>query len=212
MKTRSFVAIGTLALSAVAGISSADIINNESQMAPGSTLMTFEDMPVASLGADPIRIGNITFSSTSGLSIASIAGYAADGTVVNNKTLQPVSSPLVGPPSHYVPLTMTFDNAVAEVGFGWFDPNFEGNKIEAYDGNGNLLETGYVALGPIGGYGAAFIGVRREANDIKSVRIINPSIDDVYSIDNIRTNTIPTPGVAGMMAAGGLVALRRKRK
>ncbi len=212
MKTRSFVAIGTFAIAAVSAVSSADIINNESQMAPGSTLMTFEDMPVASLGAGPVRIGNITFSSNGGLSIASISGYAADGTVVNNKTLQPVSSPLVGPPSHYVPLTMTFDNAVAEVGFGWFDPNFEGNKIEAYDGSGNLLETGYVALGPIGGYGAAFIGVRREANDIKSVRIINPSIDDVYSIDNIRTTTIPTPGVAGMMAAGGLVALRRKRK
>lgn len=212
MKTRSFVAIGALALSAVAGISSADIINNESQMTIGSSLMTFEDMPVGTLGAGPVRIGNITFSSTGGLSIASIAGYAADGTVVNNRTLQPVSSPLVGPPNHYVPLTMTFDNAVAEVGFGWFDPNFEGNKIEAYDGNGNLLETGYVALGPIGGVGAAFIGVRRETNDIKSVRIINPSIDDVYSIDNIRTSTIPTPGVAGSLAAGGLLALRRKRK
>jgi hypothetical protein len=167
---------------------------------------------VASLGAGPVRIGNITFFSTGGLSIASISGYAADGSVVNNKTLQPVASPLVGPPNLYVPLTMTFDNPVSEVGFGWFDPNFEGNKIEAFDINGNLLETGYVALGPIGGYGAAFIGVKRDSNDIKSVRVINPSVDDVYSIDNIRTNTIPTPGAAGVLAAGGLVALRRKRK
>lgn len=212
MKTRSFVAIGALALSSVAAVSSADIITNENQMSVGSNLMTFEDMPVGTLGAGPVHIGNITFSSNGGLSISTISGYAADGSVVHNKTLQPVLSPLVGPPSHYGPMVMTFDNAVAEVGFGWFDPNFEGNKIEAYDGSGTLLEVGYVALGPIGGSQAAFIGVRRNANDIKSVRIINPSIDDVYSIDNIRTNTIPTPGAAGALAAGGLMALRRKRK
>ncbi len=212
MKTRNFVAIGTLALSAVAAVSSADIITNENQMSTGSSLMTFEDMPVGTLGAGPVRIGNITFSSTGGLSISSIAGYAADGTEVHNKTLQAVTSPLVGPPNQYVPMTLTFDNAVAEVGLGWFDPNFEGNKLEAYDGNGNLLETGYVALGPIGGMEAAFIGVRRNTNDIKSVRVINPSVNDVYSIDNVRTNTIPTPGAAGALAAGGLVALRRKRK
>jgi hypothetical protein len=212
MKTRSFVAIGTLALSAIAGLAQADIINHEDQMSTGASLMTFEDMPVGTLGAGPVRIGNITFSSAGGLSIASIAGYAADGTVVNNRTLQPVSSPLVGPPSHYVPLTMTFDNAVAEVGFGWFDPNFEGNKIEAYDASGNLLEVGYVALSPVGGFGAAFIGVRRETNEIKSIVVINPSIDDVYSIDNIRTNTIPTPGAALSLAASGMIALRRKRK
>ncbi len=212
MKTRSFVAIGTLALSAVAGLAQADIINHEDQMSTGASLMTFEDMPVGTLGAGPVRIGNITFSSAGGVAIVSVAGYAANGAVVYNNTLQPVASPVVGPPNHYVPLTMTFDNAVAEVGFGWFDPNFEGNRIEAYDGSGNLLEVGFVALGPIGGMEAAFIGVKRSANEIKSIVVINPAIEDVYSIDNIRTNTIPTPGAALSLAASGMIALRRKRK
>ena len=52
---------------------------------------------------------------------------------------------------------------LGELGLGWFDPNFEGNILRAYDARGGLLESANPALFPPSTGGEAFIGIRRGA-------------------------------------------------
>jgi hypothetical protein len=88
--------------------------------------------------------------------------------------------------------SITFANPVAEFLLGWGDPNFPGDVLRAYDANGNLLEEAAVALGPIGGVHAAWIGFKRSTADIARIIVQPdqsfPSGDD-YVIDNIHYQT-----------------------
>ena len=199
-----------LSVLACCGIASADVIRTPTSLTDlPSTMETFEAMEIGTL-SNTWHSGNITFSSIGGLAITTVAGYGANGTAVTNKVLQSVSTTNVGPGAVYRPMDLTFDAPVKEVVLGWFDPNYEGNVLEAYDSNGVLLETAAAELGPVGGGSASWVGFRHLTADIKRVRMVNPSGDDVYAVDNIQT-VVPAPGSFMALIACGAAVRRRSR-
>ncbi len=207
-RTMKTVAVAFAALSAVS-VAGADVIRTPGALSLDASLQTFETMSMGVVGNSFVS-GNLTFSSATGLAITSIAGYPANGTAVTGLVLQPVRTVNVGPGASYSPLTIEFAAPVKEVLLGWFDPNFEGNVLQCFDSSGNLLEEAPVDLGPVGGLAAAYIGFVHQTADIKSVRMVNPSGNDVYAVDNIQT-VVPAPGAGLAMAVAGCVAIRRRR-
>jgi hypothetical protein len=167
-------------------------ITNPSQLSPNPTVIDFEDVDtggnlLVSL-PNPTTFGDVTFTSLTGmLSVfdISLVGWPANGTEVASKTLFPGGEPDSA-------ISITFARPVAEFLLGWGDPNFSGNVLRAYDANGNLLEEAAVALGPVGGVHAAWIGFKRSAADIAMIIVQPdqslPSGDD-YVIDNIHYST-----------------------
>ena len=91
-----------------------------------------------------------------------------------------------------LPLTITFLNPVSEILLGWWDPNFPGNFLRAYDVNDQLLEEVELTdLGPPHGLWATWIGFKRPSPDISRIEVdpaIYPPYDN-YGIDNIYYNT-----------------------
>lgn len=207
-RTMKTVAVAFAAMSAIS-VASADVIRTPGALSLDASMQTFESMNVGVVG-NTFTTGNLTFSSATGLAITSISGYPANGSAVTSLVLQPVRTVNVGPGASYSPLTIEFNAPVKEVLLGWFDPNFEGNVLQAFDSNGNLLEEAPVDLGPVGGFAAAYIGFVHQTADIKSIRMVNPSGDDVYAVDNIQT-VVPAPGAGLAMALAGCVAVRRRR-
>ena len=113
--------------------------------------------------------------------------------------------------------TIIFPVAVAQVGFGLFDPNFENpdNMIRAYYAGFNLLEqTTPDALFPPGGCGADYLGFSRATADIMAIEII-ASPGDALWIDNLEFSVTPAnvPAPAALMMMGmRLLVLARYRK
>jgi hypothetical protein len=134
--------------------------------------------------SSPLTVGGLTFAADTGLGIASVDGYGADGTEVAGLTLKPDETPFYdgGP---YGIIKITFATPVSQFLVGWFDPNLRGNAAKALGANEEVLEEGYPALGPKGGVHAAWIGFVRSKADIHSVWIVPASIDDWYGIDNV---------------------------
>jgi hypothetical protein len=167
-------------------------ITDPSQLSPNPTIIDFEDVNtggnlLTSL-PNPATLGGVTFTSLTGtLSVfdISLAGWPADGTEVASKTLFPGGEPDSA-------ISITFVHPVAEFLLGWGDPNFPGNVLRAYDANGNVLEEAAVALGPIGGVHAAWIGFKRSTADITKIIVQpdqSPPSGDDYVIDNIHYHT-----------------------
>jgi len=158
-------------------------IADPTQLSPGFTLIDFES---ASDFTNPYTVGEVTFTSITGsLVLFNISDWPANGTEVESTTLFPGAEPDSA-------ISISFATPVAEFLLGWGDPNFEGNVLRAFDIHGNLLEEAKVALGPIGGLHAAWIGFKRPIADIASILVqpdqSRPSGDD-YVIDNIHYNT-----------------------
>jgi len=108
--------------------------------------------------------------------------------------------------SPYVDLRIDFVGAIGEVGLGWFDPNFSGNRLEVYSSSNSLLEFAEIPTGPTGGSFAAFRGIRRSQNDISYAIARVSNSNDVYSIDNVSFGTaVPEPSsflMLGVIGAG----------
>lgn len=174
-----------LALATIAGSALGQIVTDPSAMNGAATVLDFESLPIGP-AANPLTLGNVTFSCGSGLGIASVAPWGANGTEVSERTLLPFSSGdfQFGPP--YTPITLTFATPVREIGLAWFDPNDPGNWFRAYDSGGALLGEGSPQLGTPGGCCAAFIGFVSATPAIKTVVVTPAHGDDVYSIDNVR--------------------------
>src|SRR6056297_1949204 len=68
-----------------------------------------------------------------------------------------------------VTVTITFATDMQAVGFGLFDPNFSGTKVEAFDRSGTLLESVFPPTGPTGGGFSTFTGVQRATAEIASI-------------------------------------------
>ena len=166
-------------------------ITSPSELTSSSTIIDFEELPRAQTVGNPLVIEGVTFSSPAGLSSRDIRGFSANGSEVEGNVLHPISSPEFNG-TIYPTLTISFDIPVAEALLGWWDPNFEGNVLKAFDVNGELIEEAAVELGPSGGVHAAWIGFSRDVADIASLEVTPPTLDagtDVYGIDNLHFNS-----------------------
>lgn len=161
---------------------SAAVITDPALLSPEAAHIDFEALAVGAV-TNPLVIGDATFSAGPGLGIVNISGYPAHGTEVFGKTLQPVPSGGFSTP--YTPITITFSAPASQVILGWFDPNFAGNVLRAFDVNGSLLEQGAVAVGPPGGCCSAWIGFIRPQADIAFVQVVPAATNDIYTIDNV---------------------------
>lgn len=167
---------------------SAEVIFDATLIDPTATLIDFESQPTGA-ATNPLSLGAVTFSANE-IGIASVIGFAANGTEVEGNTLQPLSSAVFG--GTYRPITMEFAAPVTHVGFGLFDPNVPGNTVAAYDASGGCLGSAEVTdLGPPGGSTATFIGFVSASPTIARVVYTPVSPGDWYSIDNVRFATIP---------------------
>jgi hypothetical protein len=193
-------------------------ITDPSVLSSKATLVDFESINTGGAlltdVSDPFVIGDLTFTSLTGnLSIFDIgvSGWAANGTEVSGRTLFAGGEPDSA-------ITIDFAHPVSEFLLGWGDPNFAGNLLLAYDASGRLLEQASVALGPVGGTDAAWIGFQRTRNDIARIVVqpdqSRPSGDD-YVIDNIYfaarpTAAVPEPSTLLLMACGVATAFRSR--
>ncbi|MEX2316057.1 MAG: hypothetical protein WD669_02825 [Pirellulales bacterium] len=178
----------------------ADVLTDPSQLTAGNTLIDFESFSEG-LVSNPLVIGGATFSSTQPLYILDVTGFGADGTEVFHDTLRSSSNP--NPSSAgYTNIRIDFAQPVSEIGLGWFDSNFSGNRLEAYNSSNSLLEFAAIPTNPVGGCCADFRAIRRTANEIAYVITNVSSSSDVYSIDNISfgAHGIPEPSSLTLLA------------
>lgn len=175
---------------ACAGVAAAEPLTGPDQMDPCGvgTLLTFESLTPGAI-TSPLTIGDFTFSAGPGLGVVSIAGFGANGSIVNGLTLHPLPSASLGT-APYTTLTIELRLPAREFGLGWFDPNFTGNLMRVYNSAGTLLEEIAPQLGPPGGCCASWRGVRRPTNEIARIEIIPADGTDVFTIDHVRA-TIP---------------------
>jgi len=162
-------------------------ITDPSQLSPNPTIIDFEQFTAGyptTPENNPLVIGDVTFSTEGSLYIRDITDDPANGTEVESKLLD------IDP--DYMHLMITFLNPVSEVLLGWWDPNYPGNFLRAYDVNNQLLEEVELTdLGPPHGVHATWIGFKRPSADISRIEV-DPAIDppyDNYGIDNIYYNT-----------------------
>jgi hypothetical protein len=149
-----------------------------------ASVVDFEDLAIGP-AETPLRIGDLEFSAGHGLGIADVSRWSANGSLVYRKTLIPFSNGEFQA-SGYAPITIRFLTPVQGIGLGWFDPNSDGNRFEAFDSAGRLIVRGAPSLGPPGGSHAAFTGAAGPDCNISSVVVTPASSADWYSIDNVK--------------------------
>jgi hypothetical protein len=177
-----------LAMCCLSSNAKGEPITDPSQLSPNPAIIDFEQFTAGPVN-NPLVIGDVTFSTTepeAGLDIRDITGYPADGTEVESLLLQTIP--------HYMHLIITFSNPVSEVLLGWWDPNFPGNFLRAYDVNNQLLEEVELTdLDDAGGVHATWIGFKRPYADISRIEVDPATYPpyDHYGIDNIYYNVTP---------------------
>ncbi|MDJ0852727.1 MAG: PEP-CTERM sorting domain-containing protein [Myxococcota bacterium] len=182
-------------------------ITDPADLSAGFQLLDFEDQTPGTKSS-PLVIEGVTFSSDEGLSIVSLEAFGANGTEVEGLTLQPNEGPAIAPP--YVTLTLDFAAPLKEVLLGWWDPNFPGNFLQAFDASGTLLEQASPALSAPGGGGAAWLGFVRPSAEIAQLRVVPASTSDFYTIDNLHL-VVPEPSTALLLGLA-LAALGARRR
>lgn len=162
-----------------------------------------------------LTIGNVTISGINNLIDTNAYAAAANFPTYTSGTALGTADTNPALPN----FTITFSSAVAQVGFGLFDPNYAGpapNLISAFDAMGNLLETTSPdALFPPGGSGADHVGFVSHPADIARVEIVatyNPG-GDAFWIDSLSYRATPVSAPSTLARVGlGLLApgLRRR--
>lgn len=164
----------------------------------GASLIDFEAQPTGATPS-PADIGGVLFGAEA-LGIVSLTSFPASGTEVEDNAIATLNSGTItsGP---YLPMLLTFDSPVAQIGFGIWDLNFMNNRLDAYNVDGDLLGSLIVppeALGPPGGGTATFIGFVSDSADIARVVFTPISTSEFYAIDNVRfSSDVPAPDSDG---------------
>lgn len=159
----------------------ADTMTDRSELSAFARTLDFEGEMVATLPS-PFLINDLTFSSDLGWSITDLSKTLGPDADACGLLLHPKSNPIPG--GVYLPSRVDFDVPVSEVGFAWWDPNCCGNVLQAYDGEGTLLEEAHPTKHPPGGAAAPFLGIQRTEQDISYVLIVNAGRNDFYAIDH----------------------------
>lgn len=159
-------------------------ITHPAQMSSCAEVVNFDSLSQGPLG-NLYQDKGASFTATRGLSIIDISAIFPNNRVfTQGRTLWPCESEN-GCAPNFAAIRISFDAPVTEVGLGWFDPNFAGNTLRAYDARGGLLESAEPALFPPATGGEAFIGIRRGAAEIAYVDVVPASGADVFTIDNV---------------------------
>lgn len=186
-------------------------ITSQGDLSPLDTVIDFESV---SLGftSNPLSLSGATFSSGSTLQIIDNTFDAA----INFPTFTQghfLASPgtVNGSGQASVPIEITFIQPIAEIGIGFFDPNFSGNFLKVYNSSNILLESVESFTGPVGGSFADFIGIQRSSNEIARVEIV-AAPNDFLGIDNVTFGRVsasaPIPEPSTMLLFGtGIVGL-----
>lgn len=214
---KKMISFITLLLLMSPGPAIAHRITEPDQISP-QVVIDFNDLaggPVSS----PFTISGVTFTGT--LHLVDTDDYQASmdyPTYVSGLALGIPQIPTPTGPAFRI----NFDSPVAQVGFGIFDPNFEGNEIIALGPGGVLEATTPDSLFSMGGYGADYVGFSRNAADILYIDILpaifgeNGDQRDSLWVDNLSISTTPIPVPNSILLIGtGLISLagvRRKLK
>ena len=204
MKKKFLAGFATgLFLVGMVGLANATLITDPTQLTDPSVDINFDT-------TFPASIPNVTITGISAGYINS-AGYSAPITYpsyVSGNTYR------VDPGT----LAINFSTPVFEVGFGLWDPSFQGTGFEVFDINGISLTGGFVQAptGLTGGSFATYLGVHETSNVISQV-IITAANGDLVGLDNISfSSAAPVPEPATMLLFGtglaGLVGTRIRRK
>ncbi len=207
--TRPTLTTAALAIALIGGAAQAATINTPGTFAPTQAIVDFEDTAAATFG--PLTFGDLTISA------------AASGQRVNRQGFTQFPDIFEGQYFGFAATTFTLAFAVdvSDVGFGLFDPNVQGTRIDAFDRAGNLLETLMPPLGPTGGVFSTYVGFSRATGDIARVQAVAAG-NDILGVDTIAWRTaaaappspIPVPASLPLLLAGigglGWVARRRR--
>ncbi len=200
------ISVGILLLM-FASTCGATVLTSRSQMNTEATTIDFEDFSAANgLIADPFVKDGVTFTSTGNLGTHAIGA--------GGRTL--VSVPGSGTTAGSVPMSITFSQAVSEVGLDFIDPQFVGTEMRAFNSSNQLLESAAIPFVATGG-NTEFRGIQRSTNEISRIDLVfTPSNDAVFMNDLVffQTGVVPEPNVLFLftIALGSLICRSCLRK
>jgi len=193
-----------LSIASLAGAASAAPITDRAELPDGLTLVDFEDFALGTRG--PIVVGNMTLNSVGASAQVVRQGFTQfpgifDGQYFGQGVLD---------------YRFDFADPISAFGVGIFDPNFDATVLEAFDADGNLIDSYDVEQGPIGGVFSDYGGFLRDERDISYV-VLSAAPGDLLAVDNIlfqeaRVDApVPVPAAA-LLFAPALGFLARKRR
>lgn len=181
------ISVGIL-LSMFGSTGVAIVLTSRSQMNAQATTIDFEDFSTANgLIADPFVKDGVTFTSTGNLGTHVLGGAG--------RTL--VSVPGSGTTAGSVDMSITFSQAVSEVGLDFIDPQFVGTEMRVFNSSNQLLESAAIPF-VASGNNTEFRGIQRSTNEISRVDLVfTPSNDAVFMNDLVffQTGVVPEPNV-----------------
>lgn len=195
------IALSAMIIAVVAGAAVAAPLTSLA-FTPSAPVVDFESFAVGTSG--PIKVGPMTVSSPS-WTVRS-QGFTQFPGIFEGQYFG------FGPNS----FTIEFVGDMRAVGFGLFDPNFSGTRLEVFDRGGTLLETVFPLTGPIGGGFSTFTGVQRVTAEIARI-VVTPQSGDFLAVDTIAWDAgvpaVPVPPAAGLLIGGlGMLAAVRRRR
>lgn len=198
--------VGCVVLCA-SGAAAYTVIHDIGSMGTHTSVIDFENLTEGTISG-PLEIDGVTFGCNRGLSVVDLSPWPINGTHVESLALYPNEECNVCAP--VFTLVIDFAEPVNEVGFGWFDPNLDGNVARFFGVEGELLAAVEPVVGPTWGVHADFVGVRFEHDVISCVKVIPGHTGDVYAVDNVTWGRlVPAPGA---LAALGLALVCRRRR
>ncbi len=187
----------------------ADPITSPTALSPGWTLIDFENIRSATT---PLTMGGVTFFGQE-LDILNVSDRNLNGNAVESNILIDRFT---------APIQIVFANPVSEFLLGWYDLNFPGNKLQAFNSANELLEETALPFND-GPYFNTFVGFKRNVADIAMVIALPVPPDplvfrprDEYGIDNVYFNSnvaaVPEPTSIELLGIAGLASLATMKK
>lgn len=193
---------GCLAITVISSLVGASTAHAATVTSPvslaGGIIVDFESFALGTIG--PIVSSGMAISAMpAGAPVASSLGYTQYSGIVSGNIFGFNAD---------VSFSIVFDKPVATFGMGVFDTNFVGNRLSAFDVNGNVLDytdsgTPDFPVGPTGGSWSTYIGFTYGTPLIKRIELVGAP-GDLLGIDNI--GYLPPASVPGPLPALGVAA------